>query len=161
MSDKKTTEKRKKDYFGQAWHVTIICLMIMRHLPAEYKENCKEALPLGQALLIDVTFNRVAVGFIGLSLSTSMSRHSYILTTVDFVTWYPEAIAVHKIGTVTVNEVFLLVWAHVGIPQEILSDNRTQFAGSVDGGSESFIVSPSYHLHPIPPLGCAKDIMEY
>ena len=54
-----------------------------------------------------------------------------MLTLVDYATRYPEAVALAKIGTETVAEALLGIFARVGFPQEILSDNGTQFVSQV------------------------------
>jgi len=53
------------------------------------------------------------------------------LTMVDYATQYPEATALKSIEAETVVEALLTVFTRVGIPEEILSDQGSQFLSSV------------------------------
>uniref|UniRef100_A0A8C5MQV2 Integrase catalytic domain-containing protein n=1 Tax=Leptobrachium leishanense TaxID=445787 RepID=A0A8C5MQV2_9ANUR len=55
----------------------------------------------------------------------------YILTVVDYATRYPEAVALRDIHTETVAGALLQIFYRVGFPQEILSDQGTQFTAEV------------------------------
>ena len=59
------------------------------------------------------------------------SGNRYILTVVDYATQYPEAVALKNIDSVTVAEALLDVWSRVGVPEEILTDQGTQFVSQV------------------------------
>jgi len=50
-----------------------------------------------------------------------------MLTVVDFATRYPEAVALRSISTTVVAEALVSIFARVGIPDEVLSDQGTQF----------------------------------
>ena len=54
------------------------------------------SLPLGKMPIIDTPFMRVAVDIIGPIHPPSDDRHRFMLTLVDYATWYPEAIALKK-----------------------------------------------------------------
>ena len=53
--------------------------------------------------------------------------HRYILTLVDYATRYPEAVPLKKITTEAVAEALLDIYSTVGIPEEVLTDQGTQF----------------------------------
>jgi len=46
---------------------------------------------------------------------------------MDYATRYPEAIALKNVSTVAVAEALVSIFSRVGIPEEILSDQETQF----------------------------------
>lgn len=95
------------------------------------RKNAQTSALLGDIPLIDVPFKWVAINFIGPIIPASMSGHSYILAVEDFMTWYLEAIALWKFNTMTLAKALLSIWAGAGTPQEVLSDNGTQFINSI------------------------------
>ena len=58
-------------------------------------------VPLGEMPVMDTSFNRVAVDIIGPIHPMSENRNQYILKIVDYVTRYPEAVALKNIETGT------------------------------------------------------------
>ena len=79
--------------------------------------------------LIDMPFKIVAVDIVGLIVPPPPSEagHLYILTLVDNATRYPEAAPLKKITTETVAEALLDIYSQVDIPEEVLTDQGTQF----------------------------------
>ena len=77
--------------------------------------------------LIDTPFKRVAVDIVGPIAPPSEAGHRYILTLVDYATRYPEAVPFKKITTEAVAEALLDIYSRVGIPEEVLTDQGTQF----------------------------------
>ena len=53
--------------------------------------------------------------------------HQYILSLVDYATRYPEAVLLKKITTEAEAEALLDIYSRVGIPEEVLTDQGTQF----------------------------------
>ena len=72
-------------------------------------------------------FKRVAVDISGPVAPLSEARYRYILTLVIYVTRYPEAVSLKKITTETVAEALLSIYSRVGIPEEVFTDQGTQF----------------------------------
>ena len=83
--------------------------------------------PLQSIPVVDVPFKKVAVDLVGPIHPPSEEGHRYILTLVDFATRYPEAVPLKKIDTETVAEALVNIYTRIGIPEEILSDQGTQF----------------------------------
>ena len=88
-------------------------------------------VPLGKMPVIDTPFKRVAVDLVGEIFPASSRGHRYILTVVDYATRYPEAVALKNISTISVAEALVSIFFRVGIPQEILSDQGTQFTSNL------------------------------
>ena len=84
-------------------------------------------VPLEKMPLIDKPFKRVAIDLVGPIGPPSEDGHRYILTLVDFATCYPEAVLLKNIDTETVAEALVDIFSRLGVPEEILSDLRTQF----------------------------------
>ncbi|RUS74527.1 hypothetical protein EGW08_017715 [Elysia chlorotica] len=83
--------------------------------------------PMENIPVVDVPFKRVAVDLIGPIEPASEAGHRYILTLVDYATRYPEAIPLRRIDTETVAEALVDIYSRLGVPEEILSDQGTQF----------------------------------
>ena len=84
-------------------------------------------VPLQSIPVVDVPFKRVAVDFIGPIDPPSEAGHRYILTLVDYATRYPEAVPLKRIDAETVAEALVDIYSHLGIPEEVLSDQGAQF----------------------------------
>ena len=87
--------------------------------------------PLQEQPLIDVPFSRVAIDLVGPITPASGRGHRWILTLVDIATRYPDAIPLKSITTEAVAESLVDIFSRVGIPDEILSDNGSQFTSDV------------------------------
>ena len=77
--------------------------------------------------LIDTPFKREVVDTVGPLAPPSEAGHQYILTLVEYATRYPEAVPLKKIITGAVAEALLDIYSRVGIPEEVLTDQGTQF----------------------------------
>ena len=88
-------------------------------------------VPLGKVPLIDTPFKRVAIDLVGPIYPPSEKGNRYILTLIDYATRYPEATALKNIETVTIAEALVDMYARVGIPSEILSDQGSQFTSDL------------------------------
>ena len=68
----------------------------------------------------------MAMDIIG-PLPRSRSGCRYVLVLCDYVTRYPEAVALKSIDAETIAEELIKIFARVGIPKEILTDQGTNF----------------------------------
>ena len=84
-------------------------------------------VPLGSMPLIDIPFKRVADDIVRPIAPPSEAGHQYILTLVDYATRYPEAVPLNKITTEAISEALLDIYSRVGISEEVLTDQGTQF----------------------------------
>ena len=87
--------------------------------------------PLGKMPLIDSPFKRVAVDLVGPIAPVTDRGNRYILVMVDYATRYPEATALKSIEAETVAEALVTMFTRVGIAEEILSDQGSQFMSGV------------------------------
>ena len=79
---------------------------------------------------METPFQRIAMDIIGpLPLSSSGKR--FILVICDYATRYPEAIPLRNIDANTVAEELMNLFAHVGVPSEILTDQGTNFTSQL------------------------------
>ena len=84
-------------------------------------------VPIGDTPLIDISFRRVAVDFIGPISPPSEKGHRYTLTLVDYATTYPKAVPLKNTKIETEAEALLDMYSRLGLPEEVLSDLGTQF----------------------------------
>ncbi|PIK56474.1 hypothetical protein BSL78_06637 [Apostichopus japonicus] len=88
-------------------------------------------VPLGSVPLIGVPFQRVAVDLVGPIKPSTERGHRYILVLVDYATRYPEAVPLKTIETEAVAEALLSIYSRLGFPQEVLTDQGSQFVSGV------------------------------
>ena len=125
---KKTKDRIQTNFYwpGMQGDVTSFC----RSCDVCQKTTAKGSVPrvpLGDMLLIDMPFRRVAVDLVGPISPPSEKGHRYILILVDYATRYPEAVPLKNIETETVAEALLDMYSRLGIPEEVPSDLGTQF----------------------------------
>ena len=100
-------------------------------------------VPLVPLPIIDVPFKRIAMDIIG-PLPRSRSGNKYILVVCDYATRYPEAMAIRSIEAEHIAEELLKLFARVGIPEEILTDQGSNFTSSLLAELYRML-----HVHPI------------
>ena len=88
-------------------------------------------IPLDFMPRIDQPFKRVAIDLVGPLNPSSDEKHTHLLTIIDVATRYPEAIPLKKIDSATVAEALFAVFARMGFPEEIQSDNGSQFTSEM------------------------------
>ena len=103
---------------------------------AEYCRRCPKCqrtakgsqrkVPLIPLLVMEEPFERIAMDVVG-PLPRSRRGHQYILVVCDYATRYPEAMALWKVDAGSVAYHLIQLFARVGIPKEILSDQGTNF----------------------------------
>ena len=86
--------------------------------------------PLVPLPIMDEPFRRIAMDIVG-PLPRSSSGKKYILVICDYATRYPEAVALRTIDANAVAEELLPFFARVGVPEEILTDQGTNFTSQL------------------------------
>ena len=71
-------------------------------------------------------FSRIAMDIVG-PLLRSRSGNKYLLVICDYATRYPEAVPLKSIDAESVAEELIKVFAQVGVPREILTDQGSNF----------------------------------
>ena len=84
-------------------------------------------VPLVKMPIISVPFSRVSMDIVGPLIPASAEGHKYILTLIDWATGFPEAVPLKTIDSISVAESLLTIFSRVGIPNEILSDQGSNF----------------------------------
>jgi hypothetical protein len=87
-------------------------------------------VPLGDMPVTGTPFQRVAVDIVG-PLPLSQRKHRYILTLVDTCTMWAEAVPLTTIDSKKVSEALISIFTRLGFPEQILTDNGSQFTGKL------------------------------
>lgn len=90
----------------------------------------KTKVPLIPLPIIGEPFKRIAMDIVGL-LPRTKKGNRYILVVSDYATRYPEAIALRRVTADKVAEELVTLFSRHGIPEEILTDQGTNFTSSL------------------------------
>ena len=125
---KKTADRVLSNFFwpGLSGDVTRFC-QSCDICQKTVKKGSVMKVPVQETPLIDTPFKRCAVDLVGPIHPPSEKGHRYILTLVDYATRYPEAVPLKNIDSATVAEALLDIYSRLGIPEEVISDQGTQF----------------------------------
>lgn len=88
--------------------------------------------PLMPLPIIPTPFRRIVMDIVG-PLPKSRTGKRYILVVCDYGTSYPEAIPLRSIEAEHIAEELVHIFARVGIPEEILTDQGTNFMSTLLG----------------------------
>ncbi|GFO41784.1 gypsy retrotransposon integrase-like protein 1 [Plakobranchus ocellatus] len=91
------------------------------------KKGTVPRVPLEKVPLIDTPFKRVAIDLVGPMSPPNEAGHRFILTLVDYATRFAESVPLHKIDKESVTEALVDIYSRLGVPEEVLSDQGTQF----------------------------------
>ena len=86
--------------------------------------------PLIPLPIVEEPFQRIAMDIVG-PLPRSSSGNWYILVVCDYATRYPEAIPMRAVDAEAVAEELVKMFTRVGIPQEILTDQGSNFTSQL------------------------------
>ena len=130
MGKKKTSERiLQRFYWPTLFHDVAehcrICGECQRTSPAG-----KSRAPLVPLPVIDEPFQRMAMDIVG-PLPRSHSGNKYLLVVCDYATRYPEAVPLHTIDAPRIAEELVKVFAQVGVPREILTDQGSNFTSQM------------------------------
>ena len=128
LGTQKTMDRIISDFFwpGMNGDITRFC-QSCDICQKTVKKGATKKVPLQKTPIIDTPFKRCAVDLIGPIHPASEKGHRYILTLVDYATRYPEAVPLKEISSEVVAEAMLDIYSRVGIPEEVISDQGTQF----------------------------------
>lgn len=88
--------------------------------------------PLIPLPIIGEPFQRIAMDVVG-PLPRTNKGNRFILVISDYATRYPEAIPLRSVTAHNVAEVLVDIFARHGIPEEILTDQGTNFTSALLG----------------------------
>ena len=107
---------------------------------ADFVKSCTECqkaggrpvvkAPMIPLPVIDEPFERVAMDIVG-PLPRSRAGHRYILVMCDYASRYPEAVPMRCVDAEHVAEELVKIFARVGLPKEILTDQGSNFTSEL------------------------------
>ena len=113
---------------------------------AEYCRACEECqkcssrrgpkAPLVPLPVMEEPFQRIAIDIVG-PLPRSRLGNKYILMVCDYATRYPKAFTLKSVDAENVAEALVTMFARVGVPKEILTDQGTNFTSRLLAGCTS------------------------
>ena len=80
--------------------------------------------------VVSEPFKKVAIDIVG-PLPKSTKGNRFILTLVDYATRYSDAVAIRNIDTETIAEELVNIFSRVGLPDEILTDQGSNFTSQL------------------------------
>ena len=83
-------------------------------------------MPLIPLPVMEAPFKRIARDVVG-PLPQSRRGNQYILVVCNYATRYPEAMALQKVDAGLMADQLIQLFARVGIPRKIISDQGTNF----------------------------------
>lgn len=86
---------------------------------------------LAKSQLISELFKRIAMDLVGQIIPASSRGNHYILMTIDYAMRFTDEVLLWNIKIGTVAETLFGIWSQVGVLSEILTNQGTQFVGSV------------------------------
>lgn len=86
--------------------------------------------PLQPMPIMETPFQRIAIDLVG-PLSKGKGGYQYIMVLVDYATRYPEAIPLRSTKVRVLAAELVKIFSRVGFPDEVLTDQGTNFMGEV------------------------------
>ena len=134
LGQKKTTDRVLKRFYwpGVFQDIKQYC----RTCPACQRTAGKRYVPKARLVSLPVVgtpFSRVAMDIVG-PLEKSRRGNKYILVVCDYATRYPEAFPLKSIDAETVAEKLVELMSRVGVPDEILTDQGSNFTSQLLAG---------------------------
>ncbi len=143
LTNKQTLERRQKDKRQDArissrFHWPTLYTDVLTH--CNTCTTCQKTsavpqrsrAPLQPLPVISEPFRRIAMDIVG-PLEKSSTSHRYILVISDYATRYPEAFPLCTITTPKIVHSLVQLFSRVGIPEEILTDQGTNFTSRLMG----------------------------
>ena len=130
LGKKKTVKKLLKEFFWPGLSRDVgehcrSCEQCQRGAKA-----IRQRAPLQPLPTMEEPFKRIAIDIVG-PLRRTKRGNKYILTMMDFATRYPEAIPLRRTDATTVAEALCETFARLGLPEEILSDQGSNFTSGL------------------------------
>ena len=127
MGSKKTLDRIAAHFSwpGLSFDVRKYCATCPQCQLVARKLKSKRA-PLKPVEIVTEPFKKIAIDIVG-ELPRTTTGYKYILTIVDYATRYPEAIPLRTTNAKTVAEALIQYFSRVGIPDEIVSDQGSNF----------------------------------
>ena len=126
LGKKKTLARVSRRFYWPTMHKDVADFCRSCGTCQKFQRRKVPRAPLIPLPVIDEPFSRVAMDIVG-PLPRSCSGNRYVLVLCDYSTRYPEAIPLRAIDAETIALELVKIFSRVGIPQEILTDQGSNF----------------------------------
>ena len=132
LGQKKTTDRIRSEFWwpGFCGDIKRYCASCDRCQRCTPKGKTKK-VPLGKMPTVTPAFRKTAIDLIGPIKPASKSKKQYVLVIIDYSTRYPEAMAIKDITAEAVADGLWEFWTRLGIPDEVLTDQGSQFTSTL------------------------------
>ena len=122
---------KTKDHILQCYYWPVIFQELARYCKScEVCQKSQLRRPVGAEMvampLVSQPFQRIAMDIVG-PLPRMQRSNWFILMFCDYATQYPEAVALQSIEAPHVAKELMTIFSRLGIPQQILTDQDTNF----------------------------------
>ncbi|KAG6926041.1 gypsy retrotransposon integrase 1, partial [Chelydra serpentina] len=104
--------------------------------------------PLISLPIIEVPFECIAMDLTG-PLEKTARGHQHVLVVLDYATRYLEAVPLRNTASKTIAKELVQIFARVGLPKEILTDQGTPFVSKLMKDLCSLLWRGSYSVAPL------------
>ena len=127
---KKTLEKLLRNFWWPGVQQDVKCHCQTCGDCQRGARGSKGKAPLMPLPAVDEPFRRIAMDIVR-PLKRSKRGNKYILTLMDFSTRFPEAIPLRRVDAQTVADAMMGVFCRLGFPEEILTDQGSNFMSEI------------------------------
>ena len=130
LAKEKTRQRIMKHFY---WPTLYKDVEHFCHCCTQCQKSSKKGIPkapLVPLLIVSTPFQKIAMDIVR-PLPRSRSGCHYILVICDYATRYPEAIPLRSVDAEHIADELIKVFARVGIPEEILTDQGTNFTSKL------------------------------
>ena len=126
LGRKKTTSRILRRFYWPTLHRDVADFCRSCEVCQKFCKKGSSKAKMVPLPIIAEPFSRVAMDIVG-PLPRSRSGNRYVLVLCDYATRFPEAIPLKSIDAEHIAEELMKIFARVGIPQEILTDQGSNF----------------------------------
>ena len=150
LGKKKTTARVSQRFYWPTMHRDIAEFCKCCETCQKCRKYKRSRVPMIPLPTIREPFSRVAMDIVG-PLPRSRSGNRYVLVLCDYASRYPEAIPLKSIDAETIAEELVIIFARVGIPKEILTDQGSNFQSRLLQGIHQLLQVRAIRTSPYHP----------
>ena len=132
LGKKKTTSRLLQRFYWPTIHRDVADYCKSCDICQRFRRQPIQKAPMGSLPVVSVPFQRVAMDIVG-PLPRSRAGNRFVLVMCDYATRWPEAVPLKNIDAERIAEELVHIFSRMGIPQEILTDQGSNFQSKLLG----------------------------